>query len=60
MSSMLPLVVGIVTATYVLLVALLHFTQDAKEPSSISDAIPFVSPIINMVSKGGNFHRLMR
>lgn len=60
MSSILPMTVGIAAATYALLVALLHFTQDAKEPTSISDTIPFISPIVNMVSKGGDFHRLMR
>lgn len=60
MSSILPVAVGIAAATYVLLVAFLHYTQDAKEPTSISDSIPFVTPIINMAVKGGNFHRLMR
>lgn len=60
MSSVLPVAVGIAAATYVLLVALLRFTQDAKEPASICDTIPFVTPIINMVCKGGDFHRLIR
>lgn len=60
MPSILPVAVGVAAATYVLLVALLRFTQDAKEPTSISDTIPFVTPIINMASKGGAFHRLMR
>lgn len=60
MSSMLPAALGVAVATYVLLVALLRFTQDAKEPVSISDAIPFVTPIVNMVVKGGDFHRIMR
>ncbi|KAJ0115128.1 hypothetical protein J7T55_001537 [Diaporthe amygdali] len=50
MSSVLPVAVGIAAATYVLLVALLRFTQDAKEPASICDTIPFVTPIINMQS----------
>lgn len=53
-------VVAAVAATYVFLVALLRLTQDAKEPPSLSDVIPFVTPIVNMTSKGGNFHRLMR
>lgn len=60
MPSVLPVAVGVVAATYILLFALLRLTQDAKEPASISDTIPFVTPIINMVSKGGAFHRLMR
>ncbi|KAL1845876.1 hypothetical protein Daus18300_014422 [Diaporthe australafricana] len=60
MSFTLSTAVGIAGATYLLLVALLRFTQGAKEPTSISDTIPFFTPIINMVSKGGAFHRLMR
>lgn len=51
---------AVLAATYVLLVALLRLTQDAEEPPSISDAVPFVSPMINMASKGANFHCLMR
>lgn len=60
MSSFLPIALGIAATTYVLLVALLRFTQDVKEPTSISDGISFVTPIINMATKGGAFHRLMR
>lgn len=60
MSSILVNAVGIAAVTYILLVALLRFTQDAKEPASIGDTIPFVTPLINMVVKGTNFHRQMR
>lgn len=60
MPSVLPIALGIAAATYALLVALLRFTQDATEPTSIGDAIPFVTPIINMACKGGAFHRVMR
>ncbi|KAG8165573.1 hypothetical protein KVR01_004125 [Diaporthe batatas] len=60
MSSLIQVVAGIAAATYVLLVALLRFTQDGKEPTSISDTIPFITPIINMTLKGGEFHRQMR
>lgn len=60
MPSLLALAVGIAAATYILLVSLLRLTQDVKEPTSINDTIPFVTPIINMVLKGGDFHRLMR
>ncbi|KUI53200.1 Cholesterol 7-alpha-monooxygenase [Cytospora mali] len=59
MSSIPPVAVGVAAATYLLLVALLRFTQDAKEPTLIKDTVPFVTPIINMVSNGGAFHRLM-
>lgn len=60
MSSVFHIAAGIAAATYVLLIALLRFTQDAKEPTSISDSIPFITPIINMALKGGDFHRQMR
>jgi hypothetical protein len=60
MSSVFQIAVGFAAATYVLLFALLRLTQDAKEPTSISDTIPFITPIINMVLKGGDFHRQLR
>ncbi|KAI1846537.1 hypothetical protein JX266_007434 [Neoarthrinium moseri] len=56
----LAVVIGAVAATYVFLVTLLRLTQDAKEPPSISDAVPFVTPMVNMASKGGSFYHLMR
>jgi hypothetical protein len=56
----LPIAVGLLATTYILLVAALRLTQDAAEPSSISDAIPFITPLLNMASRGGKFHRQMR
>ncbi|KAI0139710.1 cytochrome P450 [Pestalotiopsis sp. NC0098] len=60
MSFNFAVAAGAVAATYVFLVTLLRLTQDSKEPASISDAIPFVTPMVNMAAKGVNFHRLMR
>lgn len=60
MSSVFQIAAGIAAATYLLLVALLRFTQDSKEPISIGDSIPFITPIINMILKGSDFHRQMR
>ncbi|KAI0806444.1 cytochrome P450 [Xylaria sp. FL0064] len=60
MISGLPVAAGVLAATYILLLAALRLSQDPKEPSSISDSIPFLSPVLGMVSKGGQFHRLMR
>ncbi|ETS75310.1 hypothetical protein PFICI_12254 [Pestalotiopsis fici W106-1] len=60
MAISLTVAIGAIAATYVFLVTLLRLTQGPKEPPSISDAIPFVTPMINMGSKGVNFHRLMR
>lgn len=36
-------------ATYVFLWALLHLTQDVREPPLLSTAIPFLSPVIGAV-----------
>lgn len=42
------------------LVAALRLTQDADEPSSICDSIPFLTPIIKMATHGVAFHERMR
>ncbi|KAK7959361.1 cytochrome P450 [Apiospora aurea] len=47
-------------AAYTLLRALLHFTQDTREPLSVENWIPFLSPMIAMGSKGSKFHKHMR
>ncbi|KAI1503392.1 cytochrome P450 [Biscogniauxia marginata] len=52
MPSTFTCVVGVVAATYLFLLALLRLTQEAKEPPSISNTIPFITPILKMVSKG--------
>ncbi|KAI0389233.1 cytochrome P450 [Xylariaceae sp. FL0594] len=49
----LPLLLGtIVAGTYIFLFALLHLTQDAKEPPAIATSIPFVTPAIGMLVEG--------
>ncbi|KAK8062701.1 cytochrome P450 [Apiospora hydei] len=40
--------------------AVLAFTQDKREPLSVEDWIPFLSPVIAMGSKGAKFHKRMR
>jgi hypothetical protein len=60
MPSMFAVVGGVAVATYVFLVALLRLTQDAKEPPLISDAVPFLTPVVSMSSKGAAFHRVQR
>ncbi|KAI0400159.1 cytochrome P450 [Xylaria palmicola] len=60
MLSGLPAAIGVLAATYILLLAALRWSQDAEEPSSISDSIPFITPMLNMAAKGTKFHRLMR
>ncbi|OJD13380.1 hypothetical protein ACJ73_09208 [Blastomyces percursus] len=50
MASPLVLALGIVLGAYVFLSALLHLTQDAKEPPMIETSIPFVSPLFGLIS----------
>lgn len=49
MTSTLALVLGSVGAAYVFLSALLHFTQDSKEPPPIETTIPFISPLLGLI-----------
>lgn len=49
MTSTLALVLGSVGAAYVSLSALLHFTQDSKEPPAIETTIPFSSPLLGLI-----------
>ncbi|KAI5917892.1 cytochrome P450 [Camillea tinctor] len=60
MPSTFVLAAGVVAATYVFLHALLRLTQDTKEPPSLGNTIPFVTPMLNMASKGVRFHCYMR
>ncbi|KAI0014895.1 hypothetical protein F4780DRAFT_150718 [Xylariomycetidae sp. FL0641] len=45
---------------YVFIWALLRFTRDAREPPTVQNAIPFLSPVISMGTKGSAFHRHLR
>ncbi|KAI2622461.1 cytochrome P450 [Hypoxylon sp. NC1633] len=56
MPSIFVLAVGVVGATYVFLVFLLHLTQDAKEPPSVDNTIPFVTPIWKMIAAGSRIY----
>ncbi|KAI1870665.1 uncharacterized protein JN550_005208 [Neoarthrinium moseri] len=60
MSSVLPIVAGTVAATYIILLLLLRLTQDVTEPPSVNDAIPFITPVFSMLSKGTGLHRVLR
>lgn len=60
MFSIFPIIAGTLAATYILLLALLRLTQDKTEPPSINDAIPFITPVVSMLSKGTRLHRMMR
>ncbi|KAI1487550.1 cytochrome P450 [Biscogniauxia mediterranea] len=51
---------GAIVAAYVFLQALLHFTQDAKEPPAVSFSIPFLGPIIGMITQKSKFYNNLR
>lgn len=55
MPSTLALCLGSLVAAYVFLSALLHFTQDAKEPPAVETTIPFVSPLLGLIPNKQNF-----
>ncbi|KAH7304100.1 cytochrome P450 [Stachybotrys elegans] len=60
MPSTIVVAMGVAAATYSFLLALLRLTQDANEPPSVCDSIPFVSPIIQMAARGVKFHKSIR
>lgn len=58
-SSVTATVAGLAT-TYAFFWALLRWTQDASEPPTVENLIPFLSPIIGMIRKGSAFHNHLR
>ncbi|KAI8960635.1 cytochrome P450 [Daldinia sp. FL1419] len=60
MPTFVVALVGAVAGAYMFLRALLYLTQDPKEPQSIANTIPFISPIIGMSAKKANFYNVMR
>ncbi|OJD11351.1 hypothetical protein AJ78_07864 [Emergomyces pasteurianus Ep9510] len=55
MASPLMLALIFVASTYVFLFALLHLTQDSKEPPVIKTLIPFLSPLHGFITDLQNF-----
>lgn len=55
MTSTFALYVESLIAAYVLLYALLHFTQDAREPPAVETSIPFISPLFGIIPGMQNF-----
>ncbi|XXH01839.1 hypothetical protein Hte_008201 [Hypoxylon texense] len=60
MISNITAVVASLAGFYVFLWALLRFTQDAREPPTLENAIPFLSPVISMVMRGSKFYSYLR
>ncbi|KUI74212.1 5-beta-cholestane-3-alpha,7-alpha-diol 12-alpha-hydroxylase [Cytospora mali] len=50
MASTLTLGIGFVAAAYLFLSALLRFTQDPKEPPLLDTSIPFISPLLGLIT----------
>ncbi|KAK7734693.1 hypothetical protein SLS53_007797 [Cytospora paraplurivora] len=59
-NSAAALVLGGIAATYVFLQALLHLTQDSKEPPVVSSSVPFPSPILGMIRWSMDYYPHMR
>ncbi|KAK4207591.1 cholesterol 7-alpha-monooxygenase [Rhypophila decipiens] len=47
-------------ALYIFLCTLLHLTQDKNEPRMVETTIPFLSPILGMAARKGDFYPYMR
>jgi hypothetical protein len=54
------LIAGAVAAIYMSLQWLLYYTQDAREPSPLATAIPFISPIIGMTRQKSSYYVKLR
>jgi hypothetical protein len=50
MPSVAVALIGTLGAAYAFLFALLHFTQDPREPPVVEAAIPFLSPLKGQLS----------
>ncbi|KAI0480681.1 cytochrome P450 [Xylariaceae sp. FL0804] len=51
---------GILAIAYVFLSTLHRLSQDTREPRSVENVIPFITPVLSMASWGNKFHRAMR
>lgn len=49
-----------VAAFYLFLLALAYFKHDPREPQAIVGAIPFISPLIGMLTQKGNYYIQLR
>ncbi|KAI1146364.1 cytochrome P450 [Nemania diffusa] len=58
--QVLTTAVGGLVAAYVFFQALLHFTQSSAEPPTINFPVPFLGPIIGMITKKSKFYSYLR
>ncbi|KAI0886561.1 cytochrome P450 [Annulohypoxylon maeteangense] len=60
MISNIAAIATVVAGVYSLLHILLHLTQSPKEPPTIGNAIPFITPIVGMKTLKAKFYEVMR
>lgn len=60
MPSIIILSVAGAAAAYVFLLALAHFKHDPREPEAIIGTIPFISPLIGMITQKGEYYIHLR
>lgn len=60
MPTIIVLSVAGAAATYVFLLALAYFKHDPREPEAIVGTIPFISPLIGILTQKGNYYIRLR
>ena len=60
MPSLIVLSLAVVGATYAFLWALAYLNQDPREPPPIAGSIPFISPLVGLVTEKESFYIRMR
>ncbi|KAF3013528.1 hypothetical protein E8E14_009104 [Neopestalotiopsis sp. 37M] len=60
MPSFIALCATGLAAAYIFLRALVHLTHDAREPRAVAGTIPFISPLIGMLTEKGRYYVRMR
>jgi hypothetical protein len=60
MASVFAAILGGFVSTYLFLRLLLHYTQDTKEPPAIATSVPFIGPILGMMTKRTHFYTYNR
>ncbi|KAI0202880.1 cytochrome P450 [Astrocystis sublimbata] len=60
MASAIVIAFAGLVVTYLFLRFLLTFTQDAREPPSIANDVPFMSPLIGMIREKSQFYLRLR
>ncbi|KAI0018342.1 hypothetical protein F4780DRAFT_794773 [Xylariomycetidae sp. FL0641] len=57
MASPLVIFIAVIAVAYTFLYVLLYATQHTEEPPTVGNNVPFLSPVIGMVTKKAQYHR---